>query len=329
MAIGLGSDFKIYQEYLHTRINEMLAQNGNAFNDASNGAIRLTTQSMLGDYQYKSFFANLGAGLAARRDVTSVTSQTDTPMTQDEMISVKMNRKLIPVTQTRDAFRKIFGQFSVTEFTGLLAEQSAQAMQLEMLNTAIGSTVAALKQQAASYVTEASLGAISTNSLISSLAAMGDRADRIVCWVMHSAPYYGLVKSQVAANITGVSNFNVAQATPITLGKPVIVTDSPSMVAHLNSPDVNNYYTLGLTADAIMVTNSEEQDIVVQDVTGLENLAVRIQGEYAYNLGIKGFKWDVQNGGSNPTSTAANTGTNWDTVFTDVKNRAGVLLMTL
>ena len=34
MATGKGSDFKIYDEYVHTRINELLAQNGDAFGAA-------------------------------------------------------------------------------------------------------------------------------------------------------------------------------------------------------------------------------------------------------------------------------------------------------
>lgn len=329
MAAGTGANFKIYQEYLHTRINELLAQNGNAFNAASAGAIRLTTQSILGDYQYKSFFANLGAGLAARRDVTSVAGQTDTPMTQAELVSVKLNRKLIPIAQTRDAFRKIFGRFTETEFTGLVAEQSANAMQLEMLNSGLGAVANALKGQAASYVTETSLGSISTAALVKALAAFGDAASRVVCWVMHSKPYYDLVQNQIAANIAGVSNFNIANASPITLNRPVIVTDSTSLIAQLNSPDINNYYTLGLTADAVVLENSEEQDVVVQDVTGLENLVVRIQGEYAYNLSLKGFQWDVASGGANPLATAVATGSNWDTAFTSVKDRSGVALMTL
>jgi hypothetical protein len=329
MAIGRASDFKVYQEYLHTRVNELLTQNGNVFNGASNGAIRLTTQSILGDYQYKSFFQNLGSGLATRRDTTATASQSDTPMTQQEIISVKLNRKLIPVTQTRDAFRKIFGRFSETEFSGLLAEQAANAMQLEMLNSGILAMAAALKGQTASYVTESSLGSISTNTLVSGLAAFGDQAQRIVCWVMHSKPFYDLVKSQIAANITGISNFAVAQASPVTLNRPVIVTDSSSLIANLTSPDLNNYYTLGLVADAAVIENSEEQEVVVQDVTGNENLSVRIQGEYAYNLSIKGFQWDVQNGGANPTGSALGTGSNWDPAYGSVKDRAGVQIMTL
>ena len=329
MAIGKASDFKIYDEYVHTRINELLAQNGDAFGAASNGAMRMTTRSIKGNYEYNSFFQNLGSTLAARRDLTSVSAQTDTAMTQAEMISVKLNRKLIPVAQTRDAFRKIFGQYSQTEFSGLMAEQYANAMQLEMLNTGLSAVANALKQQSASYVTEASLGSISTNTLFSGLAAMGDRADRIVCWVMHSKPYYDLVKSQTAANITGVSNFNVATATPITCNRPVIITDSSSLIANLNSPDLNDYYTLGLTADAVVVENSEEQEIVLQDVTGLENLVIRIQGEYAYNMSLKGFQWDVSNGGANPSATAVALGTNWDTSYGNMKDRAGINIMTL
>jgi hypothetical protein len=305
MSAGLASNFKVYNEYVNGRINELLAQMGDIFNNASNGALRLTTQSRKGDYDYTSLFSNIG-GLAARRDTTSVGAQTDTAMTQDEHVKVKLNRKIIPVAQTRDAFRKIFGNFSPTEFSDILAEQAANAMQIEMCDTALLAVRAALKQQAASYNT-----------------------DRVKVWVMHSKPYFDLVSSQINANITQVSNFNVATGTPITLNRPVIVTDSASLIGNLNSPDVNNYFTLGLTDGAVEVENSEEQDIVVQDVTGLENLVVRFQGEYAYNLGVKGFKYDVANGGANPNATAVALGTNWDTNLSSVKDRAGVCLMTL
>ncbi len=115
----------------------------------------------------------------------------------------------------------------------------------------------------------------------------------------------------------------------MTLNRPVIVTDSASLIGNLNSPDVNNYFTLGLVDGAIEVENSEEQYIAFQEVTGLENLVIRMQGEYAYTLGLKGFKWDVASGHANPDSTALVLGTNWDTHFSSVKDRAGVALMTL
>ncbi len=329
MAASLASDMKVYDEYAAGRTNELLAQFGDVFNRASNGAIKLTSKTAKGNYAYESFFVNLGATLAARRDNTSVGAQTDTALTQDEHIKVKLSRKIKPVATTRDAWLKAFGSISQAEFGDVLGEQVANIMQLEMVNGVLGACRGALKQQSASYVTESSLGSISTGSLISALAAMGDRANRVVCWVMHSKPYYDLVRSQVTANVTNVSDFNIATATPVTLNRPVIVTDSTSLIANLNSPDVNNYFTLGLVANAVEIENSEEQYVTFQEVTGLENLIMRMQGEYAYTVGLKGFKWDVQNGGANPSDANLVLGTNWDTHFTSVKDRAGVALMTL
>jgi len=328
MTAGLASDFKVYQEYFNGRVNELLAQNGDIFNAASNGAITLTTKSHKGDYDYESLFSNV-SGLAARRDTTSVSTVTDTKLSQDEHVNVKLYRKLIPVAQSRDAFRKIFGSFDATEFTDILATQAANAMQIEMADSALLAVRAALKQQTASYYTESSLGSISSQTLVNSLKKMGDRADRVVCWVMHSKVYYDLVLNQISSAITPLSNFNIATGTPVTLNRPVIITDSASLKTQLNSPDVDDYLTLGLVKNAVTVENSEEQEIVVQDVTGLENLMVRFQGEYAYNLGVKGFKWDVTSSGANPTTTNVALGTNWDTHFSDVKDRAGVCAMTL
>lgn len=329
MTASLSTNMKVYDAYARGRTNELLAQFGNVFNEASRGAIKLTTKTAPGHYAYESFFSNLGAAIAARRDNTSVSAQTDTALAQDEHIKVKLSRKIKPVATTRDAWLKAFGSISQAEFGDVLAEQVANIMQLEMVNSVLGACRAALKQQSASYVTDASLGSMTTNHLVSILEAMGDRANRIVCWVMHSSAYYDLVRNQIAANITNVSDFNIATASPVTLNRPVIITDSSALKTQLNSPDVDNYFTLGLTEGAIEVENSEEQYITFQEVTGLENLIIRMQGEYAYTLGLKGFKWDVGNGGANPDSTALVLGTNWDTHHTDVKDRAGICGMTL
>lgn len=95
---------------------------GDVFNGASGSALRLTTQSRKGDCDYTSLFSNI-SGLVARRHTTSVGSQTDTKTTQDEHIKVQLNRKVILVAQTRDAFRNIFGNFSATEFSDNLVER--------------------------------------------------------------------------------------------------------------------------------------------------------------------------------------------------------------
>src|SRR5690606_17211070 len=92
------------------------------------------------------------------------------------------------------------------------------------------------------------------------------------------------------------------------------------------SPATTAYYTLGLTANGVLCEVTETSDIVIDDVTGGENILTRLQGEFAYNTGIKGFKWDVANGGANPNDAALGTGSNWDKAATDNKSLAGVVL---
>lgn len=327
MADYLASNFKIYQEYLKTRAAETLQQNADVFNAAVNNAIVMSTTVKPGDYEYESFFKEI-AGLVSRRDNTSTSSATKLSMSQDEFIRVKLNRKIGPVDMARDAFRKWAGQYSDTEFSGILGGQIANAQQVDMANASLLAARAALVNvgSGALLTTVASSGTMDTASLITGLSKFGDRADRIVAWVMHSKPYYDLVKEQVTAKITGIANFNVQTGTPVTLNRPVLVTDSDSLKVTSGSPAVDDYYTLGLTASGVLCEVTETSDIVLDDVTGNEVLMKRLQGEFAYNTGIKGFKWDTANGGANPTSTALGTGTNWDQASTELKSVAGVVI---
>jgi hypothetical protein len=326
MASGLAGGFKVYQDQFQTGIVETLTQNSNAFNEASQGAIQLSTISRRGDFSQEAFFQVL-SGMVSRRDNTSNSAATDQNLTQDEWISVKLNRKIGPVNQSRDSFRKIMMGKTEGEMSFILGQMAGKGMQLDMLNAAVLAARASLAAQAAVSRTVAASGTLKTTSLVDGLAAFGDAASNIVCWVMHSKQYYDLVKDQIASNIFGVSNFAVANASPVTLNRPVLVTDSASLISTTGSGStaVNTYYALGLTAGGAIVENTEEEELIVQDVTGNENLAVRMQGEFAYNVGIKGFKWDTTQG-ANPTNAALGTGANWKAVRQSYKDFAGVVI---
>lgn len=319
MAIGLASGMKVKDPFIHSSLVETLTQNFNAFNAASRGAIRLTTVSRPGDYFDETFLANV-AGLVTRRDTTSVAAATSLALPQDENTWVKLNRKIGPVENTLDSLRKVTKNENAMRVA--IGRQSAVAMQLDMLNAGLLAGRAALNAQAA--VKHTAAATLTTADLVDGLSKFGDGASRIVAWVMHSKPYYDLVKAQIAANIDGVSNFNVASATPVTMNRPVLVTDSASLIDTVASPD--NYFTLGLVANGVQLENTETEDVVTERVTGLENLTYRIQGEFAYNAVVRGFKWDKTNGGANPLDAALGTGTNWDPAWQDSKDYAGVII---
>lgn len=65
------------------------------------------------------------SGLVSRRDTTSTAGATDQNITQDEFVTVKLNRKIGPVLQTRDSFRKIMAGKTEQEMSFILGQMSA------------------------------------------------------------------------------------------------------------------------------------------------------------------------------------------------------------
>ena len=324
----LKTDLKYINPFIQSGITETLTQAAAGLFEASRGALLLQSAQKPGDFETMAFFQNI-ANLISRRDPTSLATATDRKLIQSEFSRVKINRKIGPVASTRDAFRKAGLQRNAMDL--VVGQQAGVAMQVDMLNTTLRSLRSALSADAAAYVDggAATINTAGNNGLIDALAKRGDAAAGIVCWVMHSKVYFNLVKEQIAANILGVSGLVFAEASPLTMGRPVLVTDSPDLkITDGIGAGVDAYYTMGLTQSAALMEETEGTEVVTQDVTGQENLIMRIQGEYAQNIGLKGYTWDKTNGGENPTDAALATGTNWDTAFADMKDRAGVCLRT-
>ena len=326
MTIGKASNFVVYQNELRGGIVETLTQASAFFNSLGNPIV-LSTISRRGEYSKETFFKNL-ATVVARRDTTSVAAADALPLTMDEIISVKLNRKIGPVDQTYDAFAKVAMSMSPEAFSMLLGGMIGKAMQVEMLNSALRAGRAALANQSSVFYDMAT-GTLTTAGLVSGLGKMGDAASQVIAWVMHSKNYFDLMAHQVGTSANGdvVSGVVVQNAAPATLNRPVIITDSDALkvAGGSGSGAYVDYHVLGLTANGLVVENSE-QERVTQEVTGLENLVIRLQGEFAYNLGVKGFKWDIDNGHANPIDSAVGTGSNWDPAVSSSKDYAGVVI---
>lgn len=327
MAIGTASDFVIYQDEFLSGMTEVEAQNTNAFNAASRNAIRLVPAKRLGDYAKASFF-DLVASAVTRRDTTSVSAATDLKMTMDNTVSVKLSRKFGPIAQTLDAFKKIApGEDGQREMSFILGQQFAKATAVEKLNTALIAAEAAIDGIAALNYdgTGGSPTSLTHAKLIATLRLFGDRADDIKCWVMHSGAYYDLMGNSIStAGFDGIATMVIREGTPASLGRPVVVTDSSALTTGAGSGIV--FTVLGLVENAVVIEDDTEIPTIATDlVTGLENLVRRYQGEYAYNVGIKGFKYDNANGGANPTAGTIGTSSNWDLAASQNKETAGVL----
>lgn len=323
MAIGKHTDFKIYEPEFYGGMYEAISQNVNGFNGASQGAIQLIAQAQKGHFEKDSFFKTI-ANLITRRDIDAVTGVTDLAMPQEENIAVKVNRKIGPLAHTLDSWRKL--GTDAREMSFVFGKAVGDEQTKDYINTAILSVEAAIGAVAALNVdkTAASPTTLTHSYLVDGLATFGDASNNIVAWVMHSKTYFDLVKQAISDKVFEVAGATIYGASPGTFNRPVVVIDAPALNNDVTSLSTDNDYSvLGLVNGAVQIKETEGREIVSEVVTGLENLVMRVQGEYAFNVRVKGCKWDVTNGGKNPTDAALGTGSNWDKNVTSNKAFAG------
>jgi hypothetical protein len=322
MTASTKDTFQIYDAEFQSGYVETLVQETNAFNAASRNAIRLSTQSLIGDYAKNAFFLST-ASLISRRDTGSLAAADQLDLAQDEIASVKINRMIGPVVKTLDALKKIAS--SQAEFSFVLGQQIAKAVMVDMLNNAIRATVAALVQNTSLLYDYSGTGGMTHSVLATGKGKMGDAASRIICWVMHSAKYNQLELQALTDKITNVADGLINVGKLGALGIPVIITDASPLF--VDNTGTDHYYTLGLVADGVQVIESEERTLVTEGPkTEKNNLYYVVQGELAYNLGVKGYTYDYADGGANPTDADVATSAHWDKVASDNKDCAGVII---
>ena len=311
MATGTGTKegMKIYHEEFFAGMNEVVQQNSNVFNGASANAIRLVPRMLKGDYDRESFFKAIET-IVSRRDTASVSDADIQKLEQGELQGVKLNRKIGPVYNTMDSFKKI--QVDPREFSFVLGQQTGEEALRDYVNTGALSVSTAIQAMSPSMVEVASNSdKLTAQYLIKAMAKMGDRAQRIRAWVMHSKPWFDLMEGQVTDKVTNISDVVIYGGSPGTLGRPVIVTDSPYLVNYqtvTSGPAGDNYIVMGLTEDAVVMNQSEDESIMSDVLLGKENLIMQYQGEYAYNIRVKGFAFASS---LNPTAATLGTTGNW------------------
>lgn len=330
MAITTATDWKVYDDQFQTGYAERVAQSLNVLAAKGNGAIIIEDGNVPGNY-LKSAFLKMPSGLVSRRIATgtgSTSAATPVTVSQGENVDVRLSRKIGPVDVTFDTLRKT--GVTPDTFSMWLGGQIAEARMQQMLNDALRSAFAAANKAATLHDQYAlTTKTLKRSVLAAGMKKMGDHRDDIVAWVCHSKPYGDLVDEANLATagaesiITGVALYGAA---PPSLGRPIFVTDAAPLFL---DQTVDAYYTLGLTAGAIRIrVDGQLSAPIVETVTGLENLVLRIQGEADWFLGIKGYAWDTANGGANPLDAALGTTGNWDLAATDVKNASGIVIKT-
>jgi hypothetical protein len=315
------SQMQVFNEYIMPATIETLGQMVDKFNGASNGAIRLTTSGFDGDFLQESFFAAIHS---AQRRVDRYASQaaaSATDLTQLRTSGVKVAGGFGPIRFEPGQLTWL--QKPTSEGIEVASRNFAEALLADQLNTAIAALCAAIGNQGAATTNDVSASAgISYTAMNAAHALFGDMSQTIVANVMSGASYHKLI----AQNLTNGAQLFVAANVQVVdiLGRPVIVTDAPALYV-AGTP--NKLRVLGLADGAATVYDGGDVISNIDTSNGQTRIETTMQVDYTFGLALKGYTWDVTNGGKSPTDAELATGSNWDKVATSIKHTAGVMVV--
>ena len=313
------SQMQVFNQYIMPATIETLAQMVEKFNANSNGAIRLTTEGFDGDFFQESFFASIHS---AQRRVDRYAAQgtpSATDLTQNTANAVKVAGGFGPIRFEPSQLTWL--QKPTAEGIEVASRNFAEALLADQLNTAIACLVAAIANQgAATTVDVSATSEVDYATMNSAHALFGDASAAIVANVMNGAQFHKLI----GQNLTNGAQLFVAGNVQVVdiLGRPVIVTDAPALFA-TGTPNVNK--VLGLADGAAIVFDGGDVVSNIDTSNGKTRIETTMQVDYSFGVKLKGYSWDIANGGKSPTDAELATGTNWDKVATSIKNTAGVL----
>jgi hypothetical protein len=315
------SNMVVFNDFLQQTITETIAQQVDLFNAASRNTVVLRTKRNTGDFALRSQFSEI-SGLIRRRDVYASGAVNAVALAMLQEASVKVAAGTVPVAFNPSQFTWI--QESPEVAGVVIGEQVAKGQFGDMLNTAIKALRAGIVNVGATVnYTVAASGTLTLNALNQGAAKFGDAAEMIRAWVMHSKPLHDLYDAALS-NSAQLFTFGTVQVREDAFGRVFVVTDSPSLYGAVSSPDVTDYYSLGLVENAAVIEDNGDFFSNLDTTNGDENITRTWQGEWTYNLGLKGYTWDTSVGGKSPTDAEIGTGSNWDKTATSLKNTAGV-----
>lgn len=325
------NDMEVFNTYFMPATIETLAQMVQKFNAASGGAILLTTDGFDGDFLQTSFYAGL-AGARRRVDrYATNTAVSPVDLTQLQHNTVKVAGGFGPVRY--EPSQMTWLRKPTAEGVEVASRFFAESLLQDQLNTAIAALVAAISNQGGAAVADVSTGSgakkVDYIAVNDSHALFGDHSSHLVAQIMDGAQFHAFI-GQNLANAQRLFQSSGVQVVDI-LGRLVVVTDAPALYsAAVPSPSTPaKRRVLSLTSGAATVHDARDLISNIETVNGKQRIETTLQIDYSFGVGLRGYTWDVVNGGKSPTDAELATGSNWDKTATSIKHTAGVMAVGL
>ena len=317
------SQMQVFNQYIMPATIETLAQMVQKFNEASNGAIRLTTEGFDGDFLQESFFAAIHSAQRRVDRYAAQASASATDLTQVKHSSVKIAGGFGPIRFEPSQLAWL--NKPTAEGVEVASRNFAEAMMADQLNTAIAALVAAISNNADVTNDVSASAGVSYIAMNEAHGKFGDHSGNLVAQVMNGTAYHKLI----GLNLANAQNLFQSQNVLVVniLGKPVVVTDAPALAAAATTePEAPaKLKVLSLAEGAATVFDGGDVISNIETSNGQTRIETTLQVDYSFGLGLKGYTWDEANGGKSPTDAEIGTGSNWDKTATSNKHTAGVI----
>jgi hypothetical protein len=311
-------NMQVYDTEIYTTTIELLGQKLEAFNTASGNALQLSMAAFRGNYNSASFFQTV-AGAQRRVDRNAaIGAQASTQLSQAEEVGVKVAGGFGPVAFEPGQMTWLLSSPEVAIMA--IADGFANALLADQLNTVVGAAVAAVENIAALVNDVSASAGLSQQVLNKSHYKFGDMAGLLVADIMHSSGSESLTDKALA---NGERLFEAGNVQVVSiLGKIFVISDIPALYV-AGSP--NKTKVLSVVLGGMIVDNAGDILTNIDTPNGQTRLETSFQADYTFGIKLKGYAWDVANGGSSPLDAALFTGTNWDKTVTSNKHTLGTL----
>lgn len=308
------TDMKVFDDWLQGTAVEVDAQFTELFNGATRNALRLQSGSNAGDFSDVTFFKDI-PNLHKRRDPYANGAIAPVALTQEVDTSVKIAGGSFPMLYEPQQFTYILKD--PREAGIAYGKILGKLMVKDKLDTAISASVAAMANAGHTFT---AAGNLTRGDTVQGAGLFGDRQGDIAVWVTHSKPMTDLY-GENTANVQRLFNIDNINVSEDGFGRIIVMTDSASLV------NGANYNTLGLVAGAVTIEDNGDLYSVTEEITGFENIRRQTQSEYTYNLQLKGYRFDKSTAGAGVTDVDIADGTKWVQNQNDVKNTAGIVVV--
>lgn len=156
--------------------------------------------------------------------------------------------------------------------------------------------------------------------MFNSHAKFGDQSQLLITDIMTGAAYHTLVDKA----LTNANQLFVAGNVMVVdiLGKRYVISDIPALY-EAGTP--NKTKVLSVVANGIIVDNASDIISNIDTSNGNTRIQTTWQADYSFGLKLKGYSWDVANGGKSPLDAELFTATNWDKAVDENKHTLGTL----